>query len=36
MGHANENIMADPNDVSYDFKWKEVRLNLSGTLDYDQ
>jgi hypothetical protein len=35
MGHAKERIMGDPNDVSNVFKWKEVRLNLPGTLEYD-
>jgi hypothetical protein len=35
MGHANEMIMGDPNDVSNVFKWKEVRLNLPGTSAYD-
>jgi hypothetical protein len=33
MGHAKENIMGDPNDVSNVFKWKEVRL--PGATDYD-
>jgi hypothetical protein len=35
MGHAKERIMRDPNDVSNVFKWKEVRLNLPGTPEYD-
>jgi hypothetical protein len=35
MGHAKEKIMGDPNDVSNFFKWKEVRLNLPGTPEYD-
>jgi hypothetical protein len=35
MGHANEHIMGDPNDVSNVFKWKKVRLNLPGTPEYD-
>jgi hypothetical protein len=35
MGHAKERIMGDPNDVYNLFKWKEVRLNLLGTPEYD-
>jgi hypothetical protein len=35
MGHAKENIMSDPNDVSNVFKWKEVRINITGTPEYD-
>jgi hypothetical protein len=35
MGHTKEHIMGDPNDLYYVFKWKEVRINLPGTLEYD-
>jgi hypothetical protein len=35
MGHAKEKIVGDPNDVFNVFKWKEVRLNLPGTPEYD-
>jgi hypothetical protein len=35
MGHAKEHIMGDPYNVSNVFKYKEVRLNLTGTPEYD-
>jgi hypothetical protein len=35
MGHTNEVIMGDPNDAFNVYQWKEVRLNLPGSLDYD-
>jgi hypothetical protein len=35
MGHAKESIMGDSNYVSNVFKWKEGRLNLTGTPEYD-
>jgi hypothetical protein len=35
MAHAKETIMGDPNDVSNLFKWKEFRLNIPGTPEYD-
>jgi hypothetical protein len=35
MGHAKEFIMGDPNDEQNVYHWKEVRLNLPGSSDYD-
>jgi hypothetical protein len=35
MGHAKERIMGDTNDVYNVFKWKEVRINLPETPEYD-
>jgi hypothetical protein len=35
MGHAKENITGNPDYVYNVFKWKEVRLNLPGTPEYD-
>jgi hypothetical protein len=35
MGNANESIMGDPHDVYNVFKWKEFRLDLPGTPEYD-
>jgi hypothetical protein len=35
MSHAKEFIMGDPNDEHNVYQWKEVRLNQSGSSDYD-
>jgi hypothetical protein len=35
MGHAKEFIMGDPNYEQNVYQWKEVRLNLPGSSDYD-
>jgi hypothetical protein len=35
MGHAKEQIIGDPNDLSNVLHWKEFRLNLPGTVVYD-
>jgi hypothetical protein len=35
MVHAKEFIMGDTNDEQNDYQWKEVRLNLPGSSDYD-
>jgi hypothetical protein len=35
MGHAKEQILGDPKDVTNVFQWMEVRLNLPGMAEYD-
>jgi hypothetical protein len=35
MGHAKEFIIGDPNDEQNVYQWKEVRLNIPGSSDYD-
>jgi hypothetical protein len=35
MDHAKELIMGDPNDEQNVYQWKEVRLDLPGSPDYD-
>jgi hypothetical protein len=35
MGHAKEEIRGNPNDCHNVFQWKEVRLNLPWSEEYD-
>jgi hypothetical protein len=35
MGHAKYMVMVDLNDKQNIYQWREVRLNLPGSPDYD-